>query len=77
EILQVKNNSPCGLMIKPSHPSGQQLVVISVEGDIASGVALRLYHEGFKVIMLDVEKPTVIRCTVAFALSVLDGEMTV
>ncbi|ENP0146434.1 hypothetical protein ACCJ59_005048, partial [Escherichia coli] len=40
-------------------------------------VALRLYHAGFKVIMLEVEKPTVIRCTVAFAQAVFDGEMTV
>lgn len=67
EILQVKNNAPGGLMMKPSHPSGHQLVVIRGAGDIASGVALRLYHAGFKVIMLEVEKPTVIRCTVAFA----------
>lgn len=40
-------------------------------------MALRLYHAGFKVIMLEVEKPTVIRCTVAFARAVFDGEMTV
>ena len=66
-----------GLMMKPSHPSGHQLVVIRGAGDIASGVALRLYHAGFKVIMLEVEKPTVIRCTVAFAQAVFDGEMTV
>ena len=45
EILQVKNNAPGGLMMKPSHPSGHQLVVI--------------------------------RCTVAFAQAVFDGEMTV
>ncbi|MEN1696185.1 molybdenum hydroxylase, partial [Pseudomonas aeruginosa] len=56
---------------------GHQLVVIRGAGDIASGVALRLYHAGFKVIMLEVEKPTVIRCTVAFAQAVFDGEMTV
>ncbi|WP_200850588.1 XdhC family protein, partial [Klebsiella pneumoniae] len=43
EILQVKNNAPGGLMMKPSHPSGHQLVVIRGAGDIASGVALRLY----------------------------------
>ncbi|ELV79113.1 hypothetical protein EC991805_1215, partial [Escherichia coli 99.1805] len=29
----------CGLMLKPSHPSGHQLVVIRGAGDIASGVA--------------------------------------
>ncbi|MGU0044145.1 selenium-dependent molybdenum cofactor biosynthesis protein YqeB [Escherichia coli] len=73
----MKNNAPGGLMMKPSHPSGHQLVVIRGAGDIASGVALRLYHAGFKVIMLEVEKPTVIRCTVAFAQAVFDGEMTV
>lgn len=70
-------HAPVGLMMKPSHPSGHQLVVIRGAGDIASGVALRLYHAGFKVIMLEVEKPTVIRCTVAFAQAVFDGEMTV
>ncbi|HHU9929042.1 TPA: XdhC family protein, partial [Escherichia coli] len=37
EILQVKNNAPGGLMMKPSHPSGHQLVVIRGAGDIASG----------------------------------------
>ncbi|MCZ5653443.1 XdhC family protein [Escherichia coli] len=46
EILQVKNNAPGGPMMKPSHPSGHQLVVIRGAGDIASGVALRLYQRG-------------------------------
>ncbi len=32
EILQVKNNAPGGLMMKPSHPSGHQLVVIRGAG---------------------------------------------
>ncbi|WP_205939932.1 selenium-dependent molybdenum cofactor biosynthesis protein YqeB [Escherichia coli] len=58
------------------HGMRPRLVLIGA-GDIASGVALRLYHAGFKVIMLEVEKPTVIRCTVAFAQAVFDGEMTV
>ena len=42
-------------MMKPSHLPDHQLVVIRGAGDIASGVALRLYHAGFKVIMLEVE----------------------
>ena len=32
EILQVKNNAPGRLMMKPSHPSGHQLVVIRGAG---------------------------------------------
>lgn len=77
EILQVKNNAPGGLMMRAAHPSGHQRVVIRGAGDIASGVALRLFHAGFKVIMLEVAKPTVIRRSVAFAQAVFDGEMTV
>lgn len=77
EILQVKNNAPGGLMMRTAHPSGHQRVVIRGAGDIASGVALRLFHAGFKVIMLEVEKPTVIRRSVAFAQAVFDGEMIV
>lgn len=56
---------------------GYQLVVIRGAGDIVSGVALRLYYAGFKVIMLEVEKSIVIRCIVAFVQVVFDGEMTV
>lgn len=77
EILQIKNNAPGGLMMKPAHPSGHQRVVIRGAGDIASGVALRLYHAGFKVFMLEVEQPTVIRRSVAFAQAVFEGEMVV
>ena len=50
-------------------PAQQQLVAIRGAGDIASGVALRLWHAGFKVVMLEVAKPTVIRRSVAFASS--------
>lgn len=77
EILQIKNHAPGGLMTTAAHPSGHQRVVIRGAGDIASGVALRLFHAGFKVFMVEVEKPTVIRRSVAFAQAVFDGEMTV
>lgn len=77
EILQVKNNAPGGLMMRAAHPSGHQRVVVRGAGDIASGVALRLFHAGFKVFMLEVEKPTVIRRSVAFAQAAFDGEMVV
>lgn len=77
EILQVKNQAPGGLMMSTEIPSRPLRVVIRGAGDIATGVALRLWHAGFKVIMLEVEKPTVIRRTVAFAQAIFDGEMTV
>lgn len=77
EILQVKNHAPGGLMMAAAHPSRHSLVVIRGAGDIATGVALRLWHAGFKVVMLEVEKPTVIRRSVAFAQAIFEGEMTV
>ncbi|MEX3019754.1 selenium-dependent molybdenum cofactor biosynthesis protein YqeB [Kluyvera sp. STS39-E] len=77
EIVQVKNQAPGGLMMGTESPTQPMRVVIRGAGDIATGVAMRLWHAGFKVIMLEVEKPTVIRCTVAFAQAVFDGQMTV
>ncbi|AIR62377.1 hypothetical protein LH23_17455 [Cedecea neteri] len=77
EILQVKNKAPGGLMMCTETPSRPLRVVIRGAGDIATGVALRLWHAGFKVIMLEVEKPTVIRRTVAFAQAIFDDEVTV
>lgn len=76
EILQVKNKAPGGLMMA-THPAQHLRVAIRGAGDIATGVALRLWHAGFKVFMLEVEKPTVIRRTVALAQAVFDGAMTV
>lgn len=77
EILQVKNQAPGGLMMAAARPSHHQWVAIRGAGDIATGVALRLFHAGFKIIMLEVEKPTVIRRSVAFAQAIFDGEMVV
>ena len=48
-------------------------VLVRGAGDIASGIALRLYHSGFRVIMTEIEKPTTIRRTVAFSEAVLNG----
>jgi len=53
------------------------LIIVRGAGDIASGTIYRLCQCGFAVIALEVEKPTVIRRTVAFASAVTDGEVTV
>ena len=43
------------------------LVLIKGAGDLASGVACRLYRSGFSVVMTDLPQPTAIRRTVSFS----------
>lgn len=50
-----------------------KIVVIKGAGDLASGVALRLFRSGFSVVVLEIPEPTVIRRTVAFAEAVYSG----
>ena len=52
-------------------------VLITGAGDLASGIACRLYRSGFKVIMTDIEKPTAVRCTVSFSRAVYEGSAVV
>ncbi len=49
------------------------LIVIRGGGDLASGVALRLHHTGFQVVILELEKPLAVRRTVSFAETVYEG----
>ena len=53
------------------------LVVIRGAGDIATGIALRLWRAGVRVVMTDLEQPTAIRRTVAFSEAIVHGETTV
>jgi xanthine dehydrogenase accessory factor len=53
------------------------LVVIRGGGDLGSGVAHRLHRARYGVIILEIEQPTVIRRTVAFASAVYDGAIMV
>ncbi len=46
-------------------------------GDLATGVAIRLLHAGFAVVMTETEAPTVVRRTVAFADAVFSGSARV
>jgi len=46
-------------------------------GDIATGIALRLYRAGFAVFMTDLEKPTAIRRTVCFSEAIRLGSCQV
>ena len=50
------------------------LVIIRGGGDLATGVAVRLFRAGFSVIILEIDHPTVIRLPVSFARAVYEGE---
>lgn len=53
------------------------LTLIRGAGDLASGIALRLWRAGFDVVMTEIACPTTIRRTVAFSEAVLRGETAV
>ncbi len=52
-------------------------IVVRNGGDIASGIIHRLYMSGYKVVVLEIEKPLTIRRTVSFSEAVYNGETTV
>ena len=53
------------------------LVIIRGGGDLATGVAVRLFRAGFAVVILEIERPTAIRLPVAFARAVYEGKAVV
>lgn len=52
-------------------------VIVRGGGDLASGVIHRLYRCGYRVLILECEKPSAIRRKVAFCEAVYDGEAAV
>lgn len=53
------------------------LVIIRGGGDLASGVAVRLYRSGFRVLITELPQPLVVRRTVSFAEAVHEGMVLV
>jgi xanthine dehydrogenase accessory factor len=53
------------------------LVLIRGAGELASGVALRLFRSGFQVIMTELPEPLVVRRLVSFAEAVFNGRALV
>ena len=53
------------------------LVVIRGAGDLATGVALRLWRSHIRVVMTEIPAPTAIRRTVCFSQAIVHGETTV
>ncbi|MCX5886096.1 MAG: selenium-dependent molybdenum cofactor biosynthesis protein YqeB [Proteobacteria bacterium] len=56
---------------------GDQVIVLKGGGDIGTGVAHRFHTSGFRVLILELENPMVIRRTVAFAQAVFEGKTVV
>jgi xanthine dehydrogenase accessory factor len=52
-------------------------VLIWGGGDLASGVAIRLYRVGIHILVVETAQPTAVRRSVAFAQAVYDGETTI
>lgn len=52
-------------------------VAVRGAGDLASGVAWRLYHSGFKVFMTEINQPMAVRRKVAFCEAIYDGSAVV
>lgn len=55
----------------------RKLVLIRGGGDIATGIAHRLFKCGYLVVITEIEKPTAIRRTVSFAQAVFNGEKNI
>lgn len=53
------------------------LILIRGGGDLASGVALRLHHAGFQVIITELPQPLAVRRAVSFSEAVHEGIWTV
>ncbi|MBF8984209.1 EF2563 family selenium-dependent molybdenum hydroxylase system protein [Lutibacter sp. B2] len=56
---------------------GNHIVGIRGGGDIATGIAHRLYKSGFKIIIFEMNKPSLIRRKVAFAQAIYENEVDV
>src|SRR5919108_3720651 len=52
-------------------------VLVRGGGEMASGIAHRLHQCHMKVLITEVEKPTAVRRTVAFAEAVYEGSQTI
>ncbi|MBN2059036.1 MAG: EF2563 family selenium-dependent molybdenum hydroxylase system protein [Deltaproteobacteria bacterium] len=54
-----------------------KMILIRGAGDLATGVAARLWRSGFPVIMTEIERPLTVRRSVSLSEAVFEGEVTV
>ncbi len=55
----------------------KNLIVVKSGGDIATGIAHRLFRSGFHIAITEINQPTVIRRSVSFAEAVYTGQVMV
>jgi len=55
----------------------RDIIIVRGGGDIASGTIQKLHRSGFKVLILEIAKPTAIRRNVAFSEAVYDGKVII
>ena len=55
----------------------RNLIIVRGGGDLATGVIIRLVHAGYPVLVLEIDKPTVIRTTVSLAQAMFEKETKV
>jgi xanthine dehydrogenase accessory factor len=55
----------------------QDLIIVRGGGDLGTGVVYRLHQAGFPVLVLELERPLVVRRRVALATAVLEGEIRI
>lgn len=53
------------------------IIIVRGAGDIATGIAHRLYRCGFRLLLTEIEKPLVVRRFASFANAVIEGEAEV
>jgi xanthine dehydrogenase accessory factor len=54
-----------------------KLILLRGGGDLASGIALRLHHAGFQVVIAELPRPLAVRRLVSFSEAVYAGQITV
>lgn len=69
EIMKIQNKVT-GQSLK--HQS-RNVILVRGGGDLATGTIVRLHRSGYRVIVSEVDKPTVIRTTVSLAQAMYDG----
>ncbi len=72
--IKLVQSGASGRSIKQKYDN---LVVVRGGGDIASGSIARLHNAGFRVAVLEIAEPTVIRSTVSYSQAMYDGSVTV
>jgi xanthine dehydrogenase accessory factor len=59
------------------HTDPDTLVLMKGAGDLASGVAVRLFRCGFRLVMTEIAQPLMVRRTVSFGEAIYEREMQV